>query len=545
MYQCMYEHFSTSVPPKMAQECHVFNILTCKCAWLQSGVPYFDIGTSTSGPNHLQKWWQNAIVLYIFVPQRPAIFDIGTSESGLIPVCFVHFDSVRASCLRTRFSEPTVRPSRPGNHRQNRAIRDFSSISRACIFFLLTFARLYLLSPDSTFLLCFSSLQMVGSSFDKYVCIEPGKPAEVSETKVREYKLSARRPTSEMPKRRFLCAGLQPFGLVVAFGGWLCLRKAWACVCQVGVVKFSLLRPCFLLFFLCLLVVSSTATICAQCSMPERTSEQIAVGCCLPQASLQTTTRTVVEMRPDTFNFTYWLWEIFWHSSWHLFCHSVWHSSHISSDILCLTLGILSDVLSGITSDLLSSSLSIAHLLTLCLTFFLAFLLTLFLAVFQAHPLMFFLAYLPTFFLVSLLIFFLASLLAFFLASLQILRLHSLHVSWHSFWHLSCHSVWLSSHISSDILFVTLNILLTFLPANLLRFCLAFLWTVCLPFFACLLAFFLAYLLTSLLASLLPLCLTFFAYLFWHFVWHSLQFFLAFFLAFFLPVSLAHPWCSF
>ena len=222
-----------------------------------------------------------------FAPQRPAIFDIGTSKSGPILVCFLHFDLKRAACLRTCcFSEPTFRPSRPGNHRKNRGIRDFPSISRACIFFLLTFAHLYLLSPDSTFLLCFSSLQIVGSPFDKYVCTEPGRPGEVSERKVREYRLSARRPTNEMPKPRFLCAGLHPFGVVVAFS-----RLVAGCVyVMLGSVsaRWVSSNPCFLLFFFCLLFASSTATIGAQCSMPERTSEQIAVEGCLPQASLQT-----------------------------------------------------------------------------------------------------------------------------------------------------------------------------------------------------------------------------------------------------------------
>ena len=59
--------------------------------------------------------------------------------------------------LRTRrFTEPTFRPSQPTNHWKNKAIRDFPNISRVWIF-LLTFAQLYLLSSDSTSLLCFSS----------------------------------------------------------------------------------------------------------------------------------------------------------------------------------------------------------------------------------------------------------------------------------------------------------------------------------------------------------------------------------------------------
>ena len=44
---------------------------------------------------------------------------------------------------------------------------DVANVSRDCIFFLLTFAHLYLLSSDSTSLLCFSSLHIVGSLTSK------------------------------------------------------------------------------------------------------------------------------------------------------------------------------------------------------------------------------------------------------------------------------------------------------------------------------------------------------------------------------------------
>ena len=62
--------------------------------------------------------------------------------------------------------------------------------------------------------------------------------------------------------------------------------------------------PVLLLLFLRLLVASSSETICAQCSLPERMSEEIAVGCCLTQASLQTAARTMVEMCPFALTFT-------------------------------------------------------------------------------------------------------------------------------------------------------------------------------------------------------------------------------------------------
>ena len=53
--------------------------------------------------------------------------------------------------LRTRrFNEPTFRLTRRTNHWKNIAFRDFSNIWRGCIFFLLTFAQLHLLSSDFT-----------------------------------------------------------------------------------------------------------------------------------------------------------------------------------------------------------------------------------------------------------------------------------------------------------------------------------------------------------------------------------------------------------
>ena len=101
-------HFSTSQLPKVVRTCCVLCILTCKCASRYSAVQNFIC--------HLNRY------------------------------------------LRTRhFTEPTFRPSRPTNHWKNKALRDFPNISRVWIFFLLTFAQLYLLSSDSTSLLCFSS----------------------------------------------------------------------------------------------------------------------------------------------------------------------------------------------------------------------------------------------------------------------------------------------------------------------------------------------------------------------------------------------------
>ena len=108
-----------------------------------------------------------------FSLQQRAIFPHPNFKKWSEPVSF--FNILRLKCasrysgvqflisplnsyLRTRrFTEPTFRPSRPTNHWKNAVFRDFTNISHVCILFLLTFAQLYLLSSDSTSLLCFSS----------------------------------------------------------------------------------------------------------------------------------------------------------------------------------------------------------------------------------------------------------------------------------------------------------------------------------------------------------------------------------------------------
>ena len=81
--------FSTSQLPKVVRTPSVFNILAWKCAWRRNGVQFF-----------------------------------------ISPL---------ASWLRTRcFSEPTFRPSGPPNHWKITVNRDFPTLSRISIFFLLT-----------------------------------------------------------------------------------------------------------------------------------------------------------------------------------------------------------------------------------------------------------------------------------------------------------------------------------------------------------------------------------------------------------------------
>ena len=150
---------------KMVRTRQFFNIFTCKCASRYSGVQFFHIRASKKCPepvSFLTFWLTNVLL---------ATAACNFSTSGLQKVvrtcsalyiltykCTSRYSGVQFficppnSYLRTRrFTEVTFRPSRPTNHWKNSAIRDLP------IFFLLTFAQLYLLSFDSTSLLCFSS----------------------------------------------------------------------------------------------------------------------------------------------------------------------------------------------------------------------------------------------------------------------------------------------------------------------------------------------------------------------------------------------------
>ena len=98
-------NFSTSELQKVLRDRQFFSIFTSKCAFRHSGVQF----------------WISPLSSY----------------------------------LRTRrFNRPTFGLTRHTNHWKNTAFRDFSNIWRGCIFFLLTFALLHLLSADLTTLLC-------------------------------------------------------------------------------------------------------------------------------------------------------------------------------------------------------------------------------------------------------------------------------------------------------------------------------------------------------------------------------------------------------
>ena len=85
---------------------------------------------------NFQKWSAPLGVLYILT------WKCASRHNGV-----QLFISHLASWLRTRrFSEPTFRPSGATNHWKNTVFRDFPTFSRICIFFLLIFSLLTLLT---------------------------------------------------------------------------------------------------------------------------------------------------------------------------------------------------------------------------------------------------------------------------------------------------------------------------------------------------------------------------------------------------------------
>ena len=207
-------NFSTSQLQKVLRTWHVLYIFTWKCASRQSGVHFFNISTSKSGPK--LTCFVHFHLKMCFSPQRRAIFqhlnfkkwseaDVFCTfslENALLATAACNFSTsqlqkvVRSwrvlyiftwkcasrhsgvqflispltTWLRTRrFNEPTFRLTRHTNHWKNTAFRDFSNIWRGCIFFLLTFAPLHLLSSDFTsshlLFICFSTLHIVGSYY--------------------------------------------------------------------------------------------------------------------------------------------------------------------------------------------------------------------------------------------------------------------------------------------------------------------------------------------------------------------------------------------
>ena len=163
----------------MLQEWGVLYILTSECAFRHSGVQFFDIRTSKSAPRPVFNILTSKCV---FRHSGVQFFDIRTSKSArsrqfsniFTSKCVFRHSRVQflisplSTDLRARrFNRPTFRLTRHTSHWKNTAFRDFSNIWRGCIFFLLTFALLHLLSADLTTLLCFSTVHIVGSFYLK------------------------------------------------------------------------------------------------------------------------------------------------------------------------------------------------------------------------------------------------------------------------------------------------------------------------------------------------------------------------------------------
>ena len=136
------------------------------------------IWTDKSPPNTLR--FVHFHFQMCFSPQRRTIFRHLNFQKCSETVSFKHFHfkmcfspqrrailmSPLSTYLRTRrFNRPTFGLTRHTNHWNNTSLRDFSNIWRGCIFFLLTFALLHLLSADLTTLLCFSTVHIVGSFY--------------------------------------------------------------------------------------------------------------------------------------------------------------------------------------------------------------------------------------------------------------------------------------------------------------------------------------------------------------------------------------------
>ena len=175
--------FSTSELQKVVPDRRVLYIFTSECAFRHSGVHFFDIWTSKSGPGsscfvhfHFQmcfspqrraifqhlnfKKWSRIVSFLTFslpnvlfttaacnfwtselrkVLPDPQFFNIFTSECAFRHSGVQFLIYPLTLWLRTRrFNRPTFRLTRHTNHWKNTAFRDFSNIYRGCIFFHLT-----------------------------------------------------------------------------------------------------------------------------------------------------------------------------------------------------------------------------------------------------------------------------------------------------------------------------------------------------------------------------------------------------------------------
>ena len=130
-------NFATSQLQKAVRPWGVLYILTSKCASRYSGVQFLYIATSKSGPP--LRGFAHFDFKMCFSLQPRAIFHFRAQQPPPHPPLYRGYFS----------TQPTHKSLK------NTPFCDFPNISRLWIFFLLTFAQLYLLSSDSTSLLCF------------------------------------------------------------------------------------------------------------------------------------------------------------------------------------------------------------------------------------------------------------------------------------------------------------------------------------------------------------------------------------------------------
>ena len=174
-------NFSTSQLQKVVRECSVLYIFTWKCTSRHSGVQFLDIGTSKKWSetlSFLTFWLGNLLLATAACNFRTSQLQKVLRDRQFFSIftwkCVSRYSGVQflisplTTWLRTRrFNEPTFRLARHTNHWKNTAFRASSNIWRGCIFFLLTFAQLHLLSSDCTsshlLFICFSTLHIVGS----------------------------------------------------------------------------------------------------------------------------------------------------------------------------------------------------------------------------------------------------------------------------------------------------------------------------------------------------------------------------------------------
>ena len=136
----------------------VFDILTCKCAWRHSGVPFFHHFSTSERPKVVRiPQLFDILTLKCASRHSGAQFLTSQLQKTVCPRrCFVLLATAACNCsclLSTDTSAPAALP-RILFDPAHPQITEKHSISRMWILFLLTFAQLYLLSSDSTSLLC-------------------------------------------------------------------------------------------------------------------------------------------------------------------------------------------------------------------------------------------------------------------------------------------------------------------------------------------------------------------------------------------------------